>query len=233
MAKKLFLTATSTELGKTYVSGLMLKVMREAGRDIGYFKAALSGADENGETDLSYAVRLANSAEGKGLKPVEAVCPYIYKTAVSPHLAGKLENNPVDMGVVLREYRTLAGKCDYVLIEGAGGAVCPIIDKGGDGKDITMLTDVINAVFAPAKPNAVVIAGCYLGTINVTLMTVEYLRSKGFGIKGIILNRYKGGVMEDNNIEMIKRLTGLAVIDVIKEGGGFNIGAAELEGLWV
>ena len=229
MANNLFLTATGTELGKTYISGLLLKAMREAGKNIGYFKAALSGTDENGETDLAYAVRLANSAAGGKLPPVDAVCPYIYKTAVSPHLAGKLENNPVSMDVVLKEYSALSKKCDYVLTEGSGGAVCPVID---DGSKITMLTDVVAAVFMPVRPRAVIVAGCYLGTINATLMTVEHLRGKGFGIEGVIFNRYKGGVPEDNNIEMIKRLTGLKVIDVIKEGGGLNIGAEELERLW-
>lgn len=45
MAKGLFVTGTGTDVGKTYVTALIVKKLREAGLNAGYYKAALSGAE--------------------------------------------------------------------------------------------------------------------------------------------------------------------------------------------
>jgi len=224
MTKSIFITATGTEIGKTYISGLMLKAMRKAGKNVGYFKPALSGADANGETDLSYAVRVGESA---GSGRITASCPFMYKTAVSPHLAGQLENNPVDLDIVITAYKNVAQKCDFVVIEGAGGAVCPITYK--DGK-LIMLSDIAEELFKPIHPKTVIVTSCKLGTINATYLTAEFLKAKNFDIKGIIFNQYKSGIMEDDNIKQIERLTGLPTLDKVDEGGELNIDATEL---WV
>ena len=46
MSKNIFITATGTDIGKTYVSALIVKKMRESGFDCGYFKPVLSGVEE-------------------------------------------------------------------------------------------------------------------------------------------------------------------------------------------
>ena len=220
-AKNIFLTATGTEIGKTYVSGLMLKTMRKAGFGVGYFKTGLSGTDASGETDLAYAIRVGN--------PVAADCPYIYKNAVSPHLAGKLENNPAKVDVVVSAHKAVADKSDMVIIEGSGGALCPITYEG---ERLVMLTDIVSKLFGSDKPRAIVLASCKLGTINATVLTVDYLVKQGFEIAGIIFNQYTGGIMEDDNIAVIPKLTGLKVIDIIKDGGELNISADALAKLF-
>ena len=48
MSKNIFITATGTDVGKTYVSALILKKMREEGFNAGYFKPVLSGVVEKG-----------------------------------------------------------------------------------------------------------------------------------------------------------------------------------------
>ena len=58
MSRALFITATGTDVGKTYVTALIVKLLRDAGIDAGYYKAALSGAEERcgklvpGDADL-------------------------------------------------------------------------------------------------------------------------------------------------------------------------------------
>ena len=50
MTKAIFITATGTDVGKTYISGLIVKKLRALGYNCGYFKPALSGAEIiNGE----------------------------------------------------------------------------------------------------------------------------------------------------------------------------------------
>ena len=54
MSKNIFITATGTDIGKTYVSALIVKKMRESGFDCGYFKPVLSGVEEkNGKLTAS------------------------------------------------------------------------------------------------------------------------------------------------------------------------------------
>ena len=47
MAKKLFITGTGTDIGKTYVTGLILKKLQESGRRAAYYKAAMSGNERD------------------------------------------------------------------------------------------------------------------------------------------------------------------------------------------
>ena len=69
MTKSILITATSTEVGKTYISGLIIKRMLEGGCKVGYFKPALSGTDVSGETDLGYIVKTAGKRQRTDLYP--------------------------------------------------------------------------------------------------------------------------------------------------------------------
>ena len=54
MSKGLFVTTTGTDVGKTYVTALMVKKLQEAGLSPGYYKAALSGALSVEDSDAGY-----------------------------------------------------------------------------------------------------------------------------------------------------------------------------------
>ena len=56
------------------------------------------------------------------------------------------------------------------------------------------------------------------GTINAVVLTVEYIRNHGMDVKGIILNHYSGGAMQEDNEKMIERLTGVPVIARVRDG---------------
>ena len=45
MSKGIFITATGTDAGKTYVTALIVKALHQAGLSAGYYKAALSSAE--------------------------------------------------------------------------------------------------------------------------------------------------------------------------------------------
>ncbi|MBQ3943095.1 MAG: AAA family ATPase, partial [Elusimicrobia bacterium] len=90
MSKGLFITGTGTDIGKTYVTGLILKKLRGSGRNAAYFKAAMSG----NERDLSGSLIPGDAVHVKTVsgidQPLSEMCPYVYRTAVSPHLASKI-----------------------------------------------------------------------------------------------------------------------------------------------
>ena len=126
MGKALFITGTGTDIGKTYVTALIVKKMREAGFDGGYYKAALSGAipDSAGKLlpgDALYVNRVAGLSE-----QMEHLVTYVYREAVSPHLAAKINHLPIDFDQVKADFARAKARHDYLTMEGSGGIICPL-----------------------------------------------------------------------------------------------------------
>ena len=171
MSKNLFVTGTGTDVGKTYVTGLIVKKLRETGYRPAYYKAGMSGnlrrADGSlipGDADF---VRTMAGLE----QPLETMCPYVYEHAVSPHLAARMEGGPVELDVVKNGFDALAQAYDLVTMEGSGGILCPLrVDETGE----LWLEDVVKAL----NLGCLVVADAGLGTINSTVLTVEYLRAR-------------------------------------------------------
>lgn len=209
MSKGLFITGTGTDVGKTYITGLLLKKLNDAGFNSAYYKAAMSGneKDENGDLipgDATFVKNISGISQD-----VKTMCPYIYETAVSPHLASKIEGSPVELDVVEDNYKRLASQYDYIITEGSGGIICPL---RYDNKHY-LLEDVIKLLDLPC----LVIADAGLGTINNVVLTIDYMKTRNIAVKGIIFNRFHpGDVMEEDNKKMCEAYTGVPVIAGVK-----------------
>ncbi len=213
MGKKLFITGTGTDVGKTYVTGLIMKKLQEHGKSAGYYKAAMSGNERDGRGALLPGDALFVKNLSGISQPLPEMCPYVYEAAVSPHLAAKLEGNPVRMEVVKKGFLEVCGKYDYVTMEGSGGILCPLSMEGGG----LWLEDVARELGL----SSLVVAEAGLGTINSLTLTVEYMRAKNLPVKGIVFNRFHpGDVMEEDNLRMCQERTGLPVVACVAKGGG-------------
>lgn len=211
MSKALFVTGTGTDIGKTYVSGLIVKALRDAGLNPGYYKAAVSGnqRDKEGILIPGDAVYVKNVS---GIEQaVATMCPYIYEHAYSPHLAARIEGNYAEMRSIREGFERVCREYDYVTMEGSGGILCPI---NRDTEKI-WLEDIIKELGL----TTVIVADAGLGTINSVLLTVSYMKSKNIDIKGIIYNNYHAGdVMEDDNIYMCESMTGIKTLARVNSG---------------
>ncbi len=211
MTKKLFVTGTGTDIGKTYVTALMVKKLKELGKNPGYYKAAMSGNERDAEGKLIAGDALHVKTVSGISQPLSEMCPYVYENAVSPHLASRIEGNPVQMNVVKKGFEEVCSKYDYVTVEGSGGILCPICF---DEEEI-WLEDVIKEL----DLSCLIIADAGLGTINNVVLTVEYMRAKNIPVKGIFFNNFHpGDVMEEDNIKMCEHKTGLEVLACIEKG---------------
>lgn len=211
MSKNIFVVGTGTDVGKTYVTALMIKKLRESGRYAGYYKAAMSGNTrrEDGTLIPGDAVYVKNIS---GIdQPLEQMCPYVYEHAVSPHLASRLEGNPVRLQNVEKGFREVCRQYDYVTMEGSGGILCPICFD----EEKLWLEDVISRLGL----SCLLVADAGLGTINNVVLTTAYMRTRGIPVKGIIFNRFHAGtVMEEDNVRMCEYATGLKTIACVEEG---------------
>ena len=212
MGKALFITGTGTDVGKTYVTGLIVRKLRQAGLNGGYYKAALSGAicDKEGVLqpgDALYVRRVAEMDES-----VENLVTYVYPEAVSPHLAAKMNHRPIDFDRVKSDFERAKSRYDYLTMEGSGGIICPL---RWDNQQHMLLDDLVKRLHL----GVLIVADAGLGTINSTVLTIEHLRAREIPVRGIIFNKYiPRDIMQDNNASMIEEMTGVKILAYVKKG---------------
>lgn len=211
MRHALFLAGTGTDVGKTYVAGLILKKLRESGLSAGYYKAAMSGnrRREDGTLIPGDAVEVR---EISGIhQPLAEMCPYVYEHPVSPHLAARMEGDPVELDRVLEGFRAVCRNYDYVTMEGSGGILCPLrLDE-----KTLLLPQVIQA----CSLGCLLVADAELGSINRVALTASYLNQQGIPLKGILFNRFlSGDPMQEDNVRVCRQLTGAKVIACVPPG---------------
>ncbi len=202
MTKCIFITATGTDIGKTYISALIVKKMREEGLNCGYYKPILSGAVNGIPGDCKYVTETA----GLNCNPMDCLT-YCFEEAVSPHLAAKRQNIVISKEKILEDFKSKQQEYDYLLIEGAGGITCPI-----NLENKYLMNDLIKDMGA----DIVIVADGGLGTINSVLLTVEYAQKRNLNIRGIILNNYKDNFMYEDNVISIEKLTGLNILTTVQ-----------------
>ncbi|EFM22460.1 dethiobiotin synthase [Selenomonas sp. oral taxon 149] len=210
MGKALFVTGTGTDIGKTYVTGLIVKCLRDAGFAAGYYKAALSGAEVAADGTLlpGDALHVARVAE---LDAADVTVSYVYRDAVSPHLAAQIEHRPMDFAKVAQDYRRAKERTDYLTVEGSGGIICPL---RWDGDEHVVLDDLAVRLGLAA----LVVADAGLGTINAAVLTAEHLYARGIPLQGFIFNNWQGGLMQEDNVRMVEEITGARVLARVAHG---------------
>ena len=147
--KQIFVTGTSTEVGKTIASAIITEAL-----EADYWKPIQAGSLENTDTDR--VKRLISNDKTKFHKS-----SYELKSAMSPHAAAAIDGVHIDR-LEIHEPQTE----NYLVIEGAGGLLVPLNDS-----------DTILDIIMPTY-QVVVVSRHYLGSINHTLLTVNWLTNK-------------------------------------------------------
>ena len=210
MSKNIFITGTGTDVGKTFVTGLIIKKLRESGRNAAYFKAAMSGNERGEDGALIPGDALFVKTISGISQPLDSMCPYVYENAYSPHLASRIEGNPVQMPVVREHFARVCEAYDYVTVEGSGGILCPIrFDE-----ERIQLEDVVKEL----RLSCLIVADAGLGTLNSVGLTIAYMREKQIPVKGILLNHFHAGdIIEEDNLKMCEYMTGVKVLACIPD----------------
>lgn len=210
MSKNLFITGTGTDVGKTFITGLILKKLHQSGASAAYYKAAMSGNERSMDGRLIMGDAVHVKKISNITQPLEEMCPYIYENAVSPHLASRMEGNPIRLEKVIKNFNLLSNKYDYVTMEGSGGILCPVCFD----EEKIFIADIIKKL----NMGCIIVADAGLGTINNVGLTVFYMKSRQIPIKGIIFNNYEPeNMMHRDNADMCEHLTGIKVIARVKK----------------
>ena len=184
--QKIFVTGTDTGVGKTYVSCLLIRKLRQCGLIVGAYKPACSGAEIDSDGSPHWAdVEALQLATGLNV-PIDLICPQRFLAAVAPNVAAKQEGASVSSERLLTGVAAWKHIVQALVVEGAGGVFCPLSDE------LTVLDFAIQL-----RAPVVVVAANRLGVISHTRLTVDRLRQSGLNVTAIILNDVQPTVSDD------------------------------------
>ncbi|HIP14426.1 MAG TPA: dethiobiotin synthase [Sulfurimonas autotrophica] len=166
MKKRIFITATNTDIGKTYTTKLLLKSFAARGLRVGVIKPIETGVIDGFYPDGSELLSLvqALNPEFLGLH-VEDIVPISYELPAAPFVSSN--NKPLDLDILQAKIEKLEKLCDVLIIEGAGGLYVPVDEE-------YMIIDLIKIFNA----TALLVTHCSLGCINDTLLSKKALEDK-------------------------------------------------------
>jgi dethiobiotin synthetase len=181
-----FITATGTDIGKTFVARGLIRTLRKAGRPVEALKPIVSGFEPAEAEGSDSGLLLSALGRPVSMETIAQVSPWRFALPLAPDLAAAREGRKLDFPAMVafcREAVAANNGADNgaLLIEGAGGLMSPI------DNDHTNL-DWMSALGLPL----ILVAGTYLGTISHTLTALDVLARHGLAVGALVLSQSAG-----------------------------------------
>ena len=179
-SKSFFVTGIDTGIGKTVVSAILVEAL-----NADYWKPIQSG--DLHYTDTDKVKQLVNEKT--------ILHPEVYRlnNPLSPHVSAKLDS----ISISLASFQ-LPKTNNNLIVEGAGGLLVPINEDGNYLSDIILKLGM----------EIILVSKNYLGSINHTLLSIEYLKSNSISVKGIIIV----GEKNESSESIITKNTGVKIL---------------------
>lgn len=205
MNQGLFIVGTDTGVGKTVVAASIIKALHAQGIHACGMKPIETGCSRVGSTlypsDGMFLKKVARMDEHAGF-----VTPYCFENPVAPSLASEMEGRVIHIPLIREKFQALLERYPAVVVEGIGGILVPI-------KKDYFVMDLIRELSLPL----VVVARPSLGTINHTLLTVNYALERGIAVLGVIINFSRppeSTVAENTNPLLLEKLSPVPLIGI-------------------
>src|SRR5262249_53417601 len=177
-----FITATGTDIGKTFVARGLIGALRTRGRHVAALKPVVSGFDPAEAAGSDSGLLLA--ALGQPVTPdtIAKISPWRFAAPLAPDMAAAREGRTLDMRELIPLCQAaIAAEPGVLLIEGAGGLMSPVSVEH-------IVLDWIVALGLPV----VLVAGSYLGTISHTLTALDVLSRRGIRVAALVVSETAG-----------------------------------------
>jgi dethiobiotin synthetase len=193
-----FITATGTDIGKTYLACALIRRLRLLGQSVDALKPVASGFDPARPAGSDAGLLLQALGKPVTNEEIARISPWRFAASLSPDLAARREGHTLDFDAVV-DFSRKAGQadCGTLLIEGIGGVMVPL-----DGRHTVL--DWMAALQAPA----LLVAGSYLGTLSHTLTCLEVLRHRDIALRAVIVNESADSTVSlDDTIASLSQYT--------------------------
>jgi len=203
-SRKLFITGTNTEVGKTFVTCEMLEYLVKSKKSIAAFKPVETGCNKNNKILQPNDSKRFFKVLGKTLS-LDLINPYRFIPPISPNRAIRLAKK----NITLNDYcdkLNLLKTFDYILIEGAGGLCSPL---SCDGLNIDFAKKV--------KMDSILVARDEIGVINNVILSINTFIKYKLNLKAIVLNRINPKQPHGmDNVKELRSFTNIPIIQIIK-----------------
>ncbi len=201
----IFVTASGTEIGKTFVTCALVHQLQQNGYRVAALKPVATGVTEDALDSTDSGVLLKALGRPIDAGQVAAVSPWRFKEPLSPDMAAERENRSIPFDDLVAYCRADTG-VDVTLIEGIGGVMVPL------DRHHTVL-DWIAALEVPA----LMVTGSYLGTLSHTLTAAGMLQARKVKLAGIIVNESEAQpVAPEETADVLARFVADVPIRVVK-----------------
>ncbi|HEY7424230.1 MAG TPA: dethiobiotin synthase [Gemmataceae bacterium] len=196
----LFITATDTGAGKTFVTCGVARLWRREGRSFHVCKPVATGAEGRWSEDTRLLAEAAGDAD------LAAVTPFTFAAPAAPPVAARLAGTSVKLEDLIAAVRRRAADGTTVLVEGVGGLLCPLTER-------ETVADLVRELDLPL----IVVARRSLGTLNHTLLTVEAARHCGLRVAGVVVTETTPvqSVAEETNVEELRKRLDVPLLAVL------------------
>jgi dethiobiotin synthetase len=176
MSRSIFITATDTDAGKTWVTNALVSQALALNLDVQAIKPIASGVNKHGIND---DVSMLASAQDVSPETINYVT---YQAAKAPALAANLEFKPLPKEDFLGWVSEQQKQKDITLIEGVGGLMVPLYS---DAQNVWLVSDWLAAM---ADIEVMLVVPLQLGCINHVLLSYRHLKRLGKMPKWIVFN---------------------------------------------
>ena len=209
--KPLFVTATDTDIGKTYVCAGLAYALKKSGIDVGIMKPFACGVKQKIGFSSNDLTILTNAAMVDDAEDI--INPFFFPIPASPYTAAKNLGVKIDIDYLMKCFRKLDKIHDVMLVEGIGGIMTPIL------KDYAII-DLIKDLEA----NTIIVTSSKIGTINHTIMTCNMCKNMKIPVKGLIINNFDSTGYPVSDLERdLNALTDLPVLCSLPHMQKFNL----------
>jgi dethiobiotin synthetase len=199
-----FVTGTDTGVGKTLISAALLHALATRHARVVGMKPVAAGLVLHEGRMVSEDVLQLRAASTVQV-PAELDNPVALPDPLSPHLAARRAQRPVQVAELVSAFEALCTHADAVLVEGAGGWRVPLNDS-------ETLADLARALKAPV----VMVVGMRLGCLNHALLTAEAVRADGLTLAGWVANVIDPDMAcLDENIQTLQARLGAPLLGVV------------------
>ena len=182
--RTLFVTASGTTVGKTFIAAALARALTDAGKSVAVAKPVISGFTWETAADCDTAILLKSIGQEPTRDAIVQASPWRFAAALAPDMAARHERRTVDFDALVKFCRDAQrGDGDLLLIEGVGGVMAPLDDRHTVLDWITALSES-----APDPAPALLVVGSYLGAISHGLTAVAALEARGITIAGVVVD---------------------------------------------